>query len=124
MLDTPKVTNSEPIQAETAIDPGRADRTTLALDEAEERAWNESAALKRYNSRYNNRTYMAIKPGIRAPYCELAEDENMIMNYVIDASLELCGSEYYCGACAKLFKALMGQQAVIGLVVAHLANFS
>lgn len=124
MLDVPKIVSSEPILPEMAIDPDRHDRAMPALDEAETRAWDEAAAMRRYNERYNNRTYMQIRPALEAPFSALAEDADTIMNWVIDACLEMCGYEFYEGAAGKLFKAIAGYPDVIRLVVAHLANFS
>src|SRR5690606_6617287 len=92
--------------------------------------------LDTYSAHYNDRTYRAFS---RALAAALGLDEwvtqlglyderhNRIMNLLIDASLELVGSEYHAGAGQRLGEALGALDAhtpwLVRLAVEHLNHF-
>jgi len=92
--------------------------------------------LDTYNTHYNNQTYTAFSLALatalgldaRVVHLEAHDDNhNRIMNLLIDASLELVGSEYHAGAGQRLGEALGALDAhtpwLVRLAVEHLNHF-
>jgi len=93
--------------------------------------------LDHYNVHYNNQTYtafslaLATALGLDERVVRLEahdENHNRIMNLLIDASLELVGSEYHAGAGQRLGEALGALDdhapTLVRLAAAHLDNFA
>jgi hypothetical protein len=89
-----------------------------------------------YNTHYNNQTYRAFSEALaaalgldeRVTQLEAYDERhNRIMNLLIDASLELVGSEYHAGAGQRLGEALGALDAhtprLVRLAVEHLNHF-
>jgi hypothetical protein len=89
-----------------------------------------------YNTHYNNQTYRAFSVALaaalgldeRVTQLEAYDERhNRIMNLLIDASLELVGSEYHAGAGQRLGEALgeLNDHAprLVRLAVEHLNHF-
>src|SRR5258708_4951590 len=85
-----------------------------------------------YTLLYNNVTYQAVRKALEeaAAYGQLSDDKSNvefideIMNRLIDATLERCGSTYYQGAEAALMHRLNPLVSNFsGLVQRHLSNF-
>ena len=89
-----------------------------------------------YNTHYNNQTYLAFSVALaaalgldeRVTQLEAYDERhNRIMNLLIDASLELLGSEYHAGAGQRLGEALGALDdhtpRLVRLAVEHLNHF-
>lgn len=75
---------------------------------------DETTLNKRYHRCYNNDTYKAFGAAIRpalgldpdnvplVPTGAAEQEYSRLMNLMIDAAYEVCGSEYYRGACLRL----------------------
>lgn len=92
--------------------------------------------LDTYNAHYNNQTYTAFSTALatalgldaRVVHLEAHDDNhNRIMNLLIDAAMELVGSEYHAGAGQRLGDALGALDGhtpwLVRLAVEHLSHF-
>jgi hypothetical protein len=107
-------------------------RKKMHSDELNPRLTVPQRVYDGYNARYDNETYRAVRAVLVASshYGPLSANQSneefitVLMNLLIDASFERCGTECYAGSEARLMAALDPLDSrIITLVRLHLANF-